>query len=157
MAEALCTELQAFMDVVNQSVDYIMEHEMTETVKDAISVMVEVKVYREWTPKSYARMMDHGGLQDRTNMDAHYEKQTKTLTVRDVRDDPATKDWRWRKTGDPDNTVADIVENGGPYSWRVRIPPRPFHKAAEDFLIDRGHVDRILTEEMEENLGGFSL
>ena len=152
----LCADLQAFMDILDQAVDYSMEHEITEMTKDAIYVMVETEVYRKYTPQSYVRQGPYGGLQDRHEMEAKYEKQTKTLTVKDVRDDPATKDWRWRKTGDPDNTVADIVEDGGPYSWRVRIGPRPFHKPAEDFLIKGGYVDRRLTQELEANLSGWS-
>ena len=157
MAEQYCLELATFMDVVNQSVDYIMEHEITEMVRDAIGVFVQKNVYEAYpNPKAYVRQGEYGGLLDRNNMEATYEKQTKTLTVKNVRDDPDTKDKRWRLTGDPDNTVADVVENGGPYTWRnVRIGPRQFHEPAERFLIDRGYVDSRLTQEMEENLGGF--
>lgn len=157
MAVALCPDLQAFMDIVDQSVDYVMEHEIADMTKSAISVMVEVKVYRAYTPKAYARMGEHGGLKDRDNMEVRYEKRTKTLTVQDVRDDPETKEKRWKITGDPENTVADVVENGWPYTWsRVRIGPRPFHKPAEVFLIQGGHVDTRLTQEMEANLSGWS-
>lgn len=156
MAGVLCPDLAAFMDIVDQSLDYVMEHEIAEMTKDAISVMVETQVYRVYQPKSYARMGEYGGLKDRNNMDAKYEKQTKTLTVQDVREDPGTKEWRWKKTGDPEYTVADVVENGGPYSWRCRIPPRPFHQPAEDFLINGGYADRTLTEQMEGNLAAWS-
>lgn len=152
----LCPDLQAFMDILDMAVDYAMEHEITEMVKSAISVMVETEVYRQYTPKVYVRQGPYGGLQDRNEMEAEYEKQTKTLKVKDVRDDPYTKDWRWRKTGDPNNTVADIVENGGPWSWKVHIGPRPFHKPAEDFLIKGGYVDSRLTQELESNLSGWS-
>lgn len=157
MADGISAELKTFMEVVNASVDFIMEHEITDMVKDAIYVMVETQVYRVYQPKSYARWGEYGGLQDRNNMEAHYENQTKTLTVQNVRDDPNTKEKRWKKSGNPDITVADVVEDGGPYTWRVRIPPRPFHQPAEDFLIKGGYVDRKLTEEMESNLAGFSL
>ena len=156
MAEILCPDLQAFMEIMNQSIDYTMKHEIAEMTKSAIAVMVEKKVYQVYQPKSYARMGEFGGLADRNNMEVHYEKQTRTLTVQDVRDDPDTKEKRWKITGDPDNTVADVVENGGPYTWRVRIPPRPFHQPAEEFLIDGGYVDRKLTEAMEANLAGWS-
>ena len=156
MAEILCADLQAFMDAVNQSLNYVMEHEIAEITKDAIFVMVETEVYRKYTPRVYQRQGAYGGLQDRDNMEATYDRVTKTLTVEDVRDDPGTKDWRWRKTGDPENTVADIVENGGPWSWRVHIGPRPFHKPAEDFLIRNGYVDQTLTQEMELNLMGWN-
>lgn len=156
MAAILCEDLQAFMEAVNQSLDYVMEHEIAEITKSAISVMVETEVYRQYTPKVYQRQGEYGGLQDRNNMEATYDRITKTLTVEDVRDDPSTKDWRWRKTGDPENTVADIVENGGPWSWRVHIPPRPFHKPAEDFLIRTGYADQMLTREMEGNLMGWN-
>ena len=152
----LCPDLQAFMDVLDMAVDYAMEHEIAEITKSAIQVMVETEVYRKYTPKVYLRAGEHGGLKDRHEMDATYEQQTKTLTVQDVRDDPATKHWRWMKTGDPDNTVADIVENGGPWSWRVHIGPRPFHQPAEDFLIKGGHVDKALTAELNANLAGWS-
>ena len=152
----LCQDLQAFMDIVDQSLEYVMEHEIADITKSAIIVMVETEVYRKYNPKVYVRERDHGGLQDRNNMEVHYEKATKTLTVQDVRDDWDTKDWRWRKTGDPENTVADIVENGGPWSWRVHIGPRPFHKPAEDFLMQGGYVEQKLTMEMAANLAGWS-
>ena len=155
-AVPLCPDLEAFMEILNMAVDYSMEHEITEMVKSAIFVMVETEVYRKYTPKVYVRQGPYGGLQDRGNMEAKYERQTKTLTVQNVRDDWETKDWRWRQTGDPDNTVADIVENGGPWSWKVHIEPRPFHEPAERFLIDGGYVDNRLSAEVESNLSGWS-
>lgn len=158
MATGISEDLKTFMETINAAVDFLMEVEISEMVKDAIYTMVEIKVYREYEPKDYQRWGEYGGLQDRHNMEVHYDKRTKTLTVQNVRDDQDTKEWRWKKSANPDITVADVVENGGPYSWRGgEVHARPFHKPAEDFLINGGYVDRKLTEELESNLAGFSL
>lgn len=152
----LCPDLQAFMDILDQALDYTMEHEVFPQVRGMIITYVYTRVYDKYRPKRYVRWKEYGGLSDINNIEGTYEAQTKTLTVKDVRDDPDTKQWRWMKTGDPDNTVADIVENGGPWSWRVRIGPRPFHQPVEDDLIQTKTVDRWITDGLENSLAGWS-
>jgi len=152
----LCPDLQAFMDVLDMAIDYTMQHEVRDLVNSTIISFVYERVYKQYTPHVYIRWREQGGLSDVNNLNATYDVQTKTLTVQDVRDDPDTVEWRWKKSGDPDMTVADIVEKGGPYSWRVRIKPRPFHQPAEDYLVRGGFIDRALTNSLAANLGGWS-
>ena len=144
------------MDVLDMAVDYTMEHEVADLVRSTIISFVYERVYKRYTPKVYVRWKELGGLSDPNNIESRYEQQTKTLVVQNVRDDPETKNWRWRKTGDPENTVVDVVENGGPWSWRVHIEPRPFHQPAEDYLVRGGFIDRVLSRSLDMMLGGWS-
>lgn len=148
-------EVDWFKEILNQAVDYTMEHEMVTAAASVIQGAVETEVYAKYSPKRYVRQRDLGGLLDPHEIDHHYDKQTKTLELKDVRDDAETKEWRWKQTGDPDYTVADVVENGGPYMYRVRIGPRPFHSVAEKRLIDMGVADKVLEDGLSV-LNGWS-
>ena len=152
---ALLPELQAFMDEVNEAVDYSLEKGSVAMVAQSnIIGAVHSEVYDKYEPKVYRRDMDQGGLADPHNIETKYDVKTKTATYQNVRDDPSTKQWRWQKIGDPDNTVADIVENGGPYSWRVKIPPRPFHEVAERWGVENGWFDDALQMDVNQKLAG---
>ena len=152
---ALCEDLQAFCDAVNNAVDYSMEKGSVAMVAQAnIIGAVYSEVYDKYEPKAYHRQMEHGGLADPNNIETKYDQRTKTAYYKNVRDDEETKEWRWRKTGDPENTVADVVENGGPYSWRVKIPPRPFHETAERWGVQNRWLDDAAKIDAENAVGG---
>lgn len=152
---ALCPDLQAFCDAVNEAVDYSMEKGSVAMVASAnIIGAVYSEVYEKYEPKAYVREMEHGGLADPNNIETKYDRKTKTGYYQDVRDDPFTKQWRWHKTGDPDNTVADIVENGGPYSYKVHIEPRPFHAVAERWGVEEGTFDSALQTDVSQAVAG---
>ena len=152
---ALCADLQAFMDAVNEAVDFSMEKGNVAMAAQAdIIDAVYSEVYDKYEPRAYVRQMDRGGLADIHNVETEYDRTTKTGVYKNERDDPTTKEWRWRKTGDPNNTVADVVENGGPYSWGVKIGPRPFHAVAEQWLDQEGHADIGLQHDLDRAVGG---
>ncbi len=155
---ALCRDLQAFMEILDMAVDYAMEGKVAEVAVSAIQGAVETEVYRKYEPKMYVRDRELGGLQDKNNIERRYDPKTKTLEVQDVRDDPYTKEARWKMGQDPDGTVADVVEDGGPYQYRLRpYPgPRPFHAVAEQRLIDRKWAEQALEQDLKLNLDGWS-
>lgn len=143
-------EADIFMNLVEQSLDHIMEHEMKDAAVAAIQRNVEMRVYAEYEPKVYNRKMYENGLLDPSNMESEYDRVTKTLTVEDVR-----TDWEPTSPTNPGRKVAPVVESGSGYDFR-RIKPRPFHKFAEADL-DDGLADAILTLAMEQNVGGWSM
>ena len=152
---ALCEDLQAFCDAVNAAVDLSMEKGSVAMVASAnIIAAVYSEVYEAYEPKVYVREAEHGGLADPSNIETKYDQKTKTGYYKNVRNDPFTKDWRWHKTGNPENTVADIVEEGGPYSWNVKIPPRPFHAVAEQWGIQEGTFDMALQTDVDQSVAG---
>jgi hypothetical protein len=152
-------ELAGFREILNMAVDWAMEHDVADVAVSAIQGAIQTEVYNKYTPKMYVRSLDTGGLQDPHNIDRKYDAVTKTLELQDVRNDPETMDWRWRKTADPDNTVADIVEKGGPYQYPLRpYPgPRPFHSVAERWLSQNKWFDRALQTSVTTNLRGWSI
>lgn len=155
---ALCRDLEAFKEILNMAVDYAMETKVADVAVSAIQGAVDTEVYRKYNPKMYVRDREMGGLQDKHNIERRYDPATKTLEVQDVRDDPDTKEWRWKKTGDPDNTVADVVEAGHPYHYHLRPYPgaRPFHSVAEQRLIDHKWAEQALEADLKQNLDGWS-
>lgn len=152
-------ELAGFMEVLDKAVDYVMQNDVADVAVGAIQGAIQTEVYNKYTPKMYVRSLDTGGLQDPHNIDRKYDAVTKTLELQDVRNDPETMDWRWRKTADPDNTVADIVEKGGPYQYPLRPDPgpRPFHSVAEQWLSRNKYFDRALQTGVTTLLRGWEL
>lgn len=139
----------------SEAVDMILEMTMVQDVGPAavaeLQRQIDFKVYAEYDPKVYKRKFYNHGLIDPREIETKYESQTNTLTVEAVRDDwePTRRSHEWRK-------VAPVVESGNGYDYKS-IKPRPFHKPAENELIKRGTVDKILTEKMEQYLGPWSV
>ena len=149
-------DLQAFLDVVDDLLDYVMEDDVKAAAVKELQSKIQTEVYDKYTPRVYNRKKDYHGLQDPRDypvgsMEYHYDSRIKLLTIEDVRPDwePTSRKHEWRN-------VAEVVESGDGYDYKD-LPPRPFHKKAEEALIKSGEVDRILTQAMETNLGAWSL
>ena len=146
-------EANAFMDMVDKLIDYTMVTDMTDAAVKEIQSKVQTEVYDKYTPRVYQRKKEKYGLLDpgaapAGSMEIHYESQTQTLTVEDVRED-----WEPTRERHRGRNVAEVVESGSGYDWKD-IPPRPFHKKAEEALINSGEADRVLQKAMDDNLAG---
>ena len=142
-------ELEAFMVVLNQAVDYCMETQVRDAAVSNIQKSVYENVYFHYTPKVYERKYDNGGLLDPANITTDYDYHTKTLTAEDLR-----VDWEPTKQSHYGRNVAEVVETGEGYDFK-QLGPRPFHKPAETAL--RKEADSILSKFMTANLRYWSL
>ena len=149
-------ELNMFMGLVDQLIDYTMETDVLDAVKKEMAAKIQTEVYDKVIPKSYERKKESYGLLDfdqtpHGNLDIHYDGKIKLLTVENVR-----SDWEPTLESHIGRNVAKVVESGDGYDWRD-IGPRKLHKPTEQALIASGEIDRILTKSMETNLGGWSV
>lgn len=149
-------ELNMFMGLVDQLIDYEMESEVLDAVKKEMALKIQTEVYDKIIPRDYRRKREQYGLLDfdqtpHGNLDINYDQKIKLLTVENVR-----SDWEPTMERHIGRNVAKVVESGEGYDWR-EIGPRRFHKPTEQALISSGEIDRILTKSMETNLGGWSV
>lgn len=131
---SLTQDLAQFRAKLNTAVDQAMENYVGAAAVLKIADAVETEVYDEYRPKVYVRRKEHGGLSDISpqNIVVQYDPTTKTLHVTDMnRDD---------ETG---RLVAPVVESGQGYTYKT-IPPRPFHKVAEENMITDGDFEEAL-------------
>ena len=155
---AMESELNSFMEIVDQLIDYTMESEVLDAVKKEMESKIDTEVYSKYDPIRYERKLDQRGLldmrdtQEGGSLDVHYDSKIKLLTVENVR-----PDWEPTHPSHPDRNVAAVVESGSGYDFWKRPKARPFHKKTESALITSGEIDKILTKSMETNLGGWSL
>ena len=113
---------------LEDAIEYAMEVEVATVVRVAIHNAVETEVYAAYDPVMYRRRGVYGGLAEQSpdNMEAVYDRGTRTLTVQDVnRDD---------ETG---RLVAPVVESGRGYQYPVKgMKARPFHSVAQKEMMD---------------------
>ena len=115
---------------LDDAIEYAMEVEVATMARVAIHNAVESEVYEKYDPLVYRRRGDDGGLADQSqdNMEAVYDRQTRTLTVQDVNEDD-----------DTGRRVAPIVESGRGYQYPVKgMKARPFHSVAQKNMVDDG-------------------
>lgn len=106
----------------------VMEGQIAEDVKTAITQATVSEVYMAYDPKFVSRRWHNGGLADPNTYNANYHPNIQELNVE------VKTPWQnigFRKTtgvGTGGNDLADIIENNGMYN----APPRPFIKQAEN-------------------------
>ena len=150
-------ELNMFMGLVDQLIDYTMETDVLDAVKKEMAAKINTEVYGTYDPIQYKRKEGDRGLLDMRqapegSLDVHYDGKIKLLTVENVR-----SDWEPTHPAHPDRNVAAVVESGRGYDFWKRPRARPFHQKTENALISSGEIDRILTKSMDTNLSGWSL
>lgn len=151
----LDVEIAEFMDALDGVIDEAMEFKVRDAAASHIQAAVVTEVYMQYEPKGYDRKMTNHGLADTReapvgSIQSHYESQTKTLTVENVRED-----WEPTMRKHEGRNVAKVVESGEGYDWHS-VKPRPFHKIAEANLIKSGDVDFHIEETFKERMGGWS-
>ena len=151
----LDADIAAFMNDLDGVIDEAMELKVRDAAAGYIQAAVITEVYMKYEPKGYDRKMDKHGLADireapSGSIESHYESQTKTLTVENVRED-----WEPTMRKHEGRNVAKVVESGEGYDWR-QIKPRPFHKIAEENLIRGGDVDFHIEETFKQRMGAWS-
>ncbi len=115
---------------LDDAIEYAMEVEVAVVARVAIHNAVETEVYAAYDPVMYRRRGVYGGLADQhpDNMEANYDRGTRTLTVQDVNEDD-----------DTGRLVAPVVESGRGYEFRWHgQKPRPFHSVAQKEMMDTG-------------------
>ena len=151
----LDTEIAEFMDRLDGVIDEAMELKVRDAAAGYIQAAVITEVYMQYEPKGYERKMENHGLMDIReapvgSIESHYESQSKTLTVENVRED-----WEPTMRKHEGRNVAKVVESGNGYDWHS-VKPRPFHKVAEKRLIESGDVDFHIEETFKERMGAWS-
>lgn len=151
----LDAEAQAFFD----DLDGVIEEAMVTKVRDAaagyIQSAVITEVYQKYPNPKYERKLDDHGLMDiheapQGSIESNYDSNTRTLTVENVRED-----WEPTKRSHAGRNVAKVVESGNGYDWK-QIGPRPFHKVAEERLIQGKDVDFHIEDTFQKRMGAWS-
>lgn len=151
---ALCEDLQAFCDAVNNAVDETMLVDVANLAKSEISMEGFERVYDAYNPKFYSRRGDRlGGILDTQEMVTKYDgigKPVKTLEIQSGA--PFQQLWGGRYPDGEDLT--DAVESGNGRFNMELAGPRPFYSFAEDRLEKSGLLDKTLETGVENAVGG---
>ena len=146
-------EINALMSDLDDVIDEAMELRVRDAAAGYIQAAVVTEVYMQYEPKGYERKMAYHGLADIReapvgSIESHYERQTKTLTVQNVRED-----WEPTMRKHEGRNVAEVVESGQGYDWHS-VKPRPFHKVAEQNLAKSGDVEFHIEDIYNTHMGG---
>lgn len=151
---ALCADLQAFVDAVNDAVDATMLGEVANLAKSEINAAGHERVYDKYKPRFYSRRGDNlGGILDKKEMVVSYDgigKTVKTLEIKSA----APFQHLWGGEYPDGYDLTDAVETGeGKFNMGV-AGPRPFYGPAEEHLEKSGLLDKTLETGVENAVGG---
>jgi len=111
---------------LNLAIQQVMEGQVADLARDAMTQAVETEVYDAYTPIKYQRRRSRdGGLQDTTVMAQHYDPVTRTLTLENLSRD--------NRSG---RLIPPLIEEGKGYRMHQQDAPfpRPFHAEAERLM-----------------------
>ena len=123
----------------------VMEGQITEDVKTAITQATVSEVYMAYDPKFVSRRWHNGGLADPNTYEAHYHPNIYEL---DVEVKTGWQNIGFRRTtgaGTNGNDLADVIEKNGMYN----APARPFIKQAENNI---KNIKTILEDTIADHL-----
>lgn len=134
----LAQDIAAFEARLNNAIHFVMQADVAEATKQAISDAVESEVYQGYEPEFYSRRNGIGGLKDPAFMSQSYDAQTMTLEVSD------TAPWQQLYGGRvPESYLAEAVESGDARFHMDKAGPRKFHEAAQRTM-DNGEFEKTL-------------
>lgn len=111
---------------LNLAIQQVMEGQVADLARDAMTQAVQTQVYDAYTPIKYQRRRSRdGGLQDKNVMAEHYDPATRTLTLENrSRDNYSGR------------LIPPLIEEGKGYRMHPEEQPfpRPFHKEAERLM-----------------------
>lgn len=112
--------LASLMKHIEKDAQETLETEVAETVKDHMSETIQLNVYNSYSPLTYERREEQGGLIDKNNMEATVNGNT--LTVKDI----APLD-----NGNTQYELGAIIEFG----WGNMPFERPYYDDTEERLL----------------------
>lgn len=151
---ALCSDLQNFVDDLDNAIDDVMQTDVAEIVKAEISESAKENVYAAYEPKFYSRRMEYGGVMDPRTMEQSYDwrqPDVKTLEVY------STAPWQHLWGGAyPRDDLSDAIEAGTAKYNMAKAGPRPFYGPAERHLMETGLIDAVLENGVRIEMDGKS-
>lgn len=150
---ALCEDLQAFCDAVNNAVDETMLVDVANLAKSEISMEGFERVYDAYNPKFYSRRGDKlGGILDTDETQTSYDGVGKTVKTLEIRSG-ARFQHLWGGQYPQGEDLTDAVESGNRRFNMGLAGPRPFYSFAEDRLEKSGLFDKTLETGVENSVG----
>lgn len=150
---ALCSELQNFIDDLDNTISDVMQTDVAEIIKAEISESAKENVYAH-EPKFYSRRMGDGGVMDPRTMEQAYDgnqPDVKTLEVY------STAPWQHLWGGFyPKDDLSDAIEAGTEKYHMAKAGPRPFYGPAEQHLMKTGLIDAVLENGVKREMDGKS-
>ena len=151
---ALCPDLQAFCDAVNEATDAAMIVDVSNLAKSEISLEGFEDVYEAYDPKFYSRRGDKlGGILDEQEMEIKYDgigKPIKTLEIHSG----APFQHLWGGEYPQNDDLTDAVESGNPKYNMQHAGTRPFYAPAEIRLEKSGIFDATLEKSVQGAMAG---
>ena len=129
MGTGIEADIAVFENNLSSAIDDVMQKDIENAVKSAISSHVDSDVYKAYTPQFENRRgtsLGSGGIGDTGAMESDYDSATKTLIVRDK----AVWQQLWGGSY-PSSDLADAVEKGTAKFNMKKAGKRPFAKNAE--------------------------
>lgn len=137
----IADEIYGLLLALEEAIPDVLEHEVADAVKEAISDQTYPNVYNAYDPKFWSRRGKSGGIADTRNMVAIVSGNE--LIVRS--EVPLQN--LFGKSGKGNGNLANIVETGAGYNMPF---PRPYHEDAENAIRDK--VERIMQEALTSAL-----
>lgn len=119
-------------------------------MKDKMQEAIEYEVYAKYTPKSYIRRKDNGGLLDKNNMVERIEVNKQRITVYLFNNTLGNDKYKYHTN----DYIDSIIVTGRGYTWKsseiYKNPiKRDFYKETEKLLND-GELRNAIIKELRQ-------
>lgn len=130
---------------LDNAIDDSLENEVYNVAVEVMKEKIEERVYNAYSSKAskpYIRRYDDGGLLDDNNIRKKVYKSKHSINIKNMTDNGKT---------------VNVVESGKGYTWtaseiyKMQPFPRPFHKPAEEELINSGKAKKALIKGIKRN------
>lgn len=150
-SETIDSDLNAFKVELGKMVSASM-NAVGANMQEALARHIETDVYDQYSPKTYERRYENGGLvaQART---ARVYNHGAGVTLEYKPDGMHPTEARWHKV-DGDELIGRIEKHEPEYNWqpkKKKIPNRPFWQNFVDELVDEKELERYFVDAMREN------
>lgn len=151
----MARELEAAVAQYAPAVQAALEAVSSET-KEKLEEHIQSDVYAKWTPKTYIRRKENGGLLDDSSVTVPYAiAQAHGLALRGlmtVRYQPSGASDQWENPAHGDALISRI-ESGEGYEWRRHPGARPFWTNLVQEMVDGNGLATSFDSAMSSILG----
>ena len=147
MINVVCKNLKELQNALQDKIDYALLTDVADTVSDVMTDHIARDVYDVYTPATYKRRLNNGGLLDKDNINSSIEENT--LVVENN-----TKGKPYYRVGagftysqNKGKEIVGVIETGDGYDihdWEYDGVPRPFiQNTREDLKNNKYHITAL--------------
>ncbi len=140
----VCKNLKELKNVLQDKVNYALLTDVSDTITEVMVDHIIEDVYNAYTPETYNRRFNDGGLMDSNNINRSVEANTLVVENNTVGSPYYYYNGHKYISQNKNKEIVNVIETGIGYDidgWEYDTVPRPFiHNTREDLINHKYHI-----------------